>query len=248
MDCYGKTNQGMIRNNNEDYFFFSDSPVGKIPNLFVVADGMGGHNAGEVASYTAVTEFVEFLEKDGRGGIEIDILDVLTDGVSYANKRTYALSKERSEYNDMGTTMVACVLRKGRIYIINIGDSRIYRYRNGVLSQLTNDHTYVAMLVKNGEITEEEAMVHPRKNVITRAIGTDSNVLCDSSFFDIEENDLYLLCSDGLTGMVSKADISGIMSENISVEEKVNKLIDTANARGGKDNITVVITDAKGEA
>lgn len=247
MNCYGKTNQGMVRDNNEDYLFFSDSRIGSLPNLLIVADGMGGHNAGEVASYTAVNEFIKYIEENENAYENEDILDILVDGVKYANEKTFELSKHKPEYKDMGTTLVVAVVKGNKIYIVNVGDSRLYRFRNGYLAQLTTDHTYVQLLVKNGDITEEEALVHPKRNIIMRAVGTDDVVCSDATVFNVLSGDTFLLCSDGLSGMLSDGEIAEILSKNLTVEQKVNSLIDEANKKGGNDNITVIIANSFSE-
>ena len=247
MGCYGKTNQGMVRTNNEDYLFFSDGQIGSLPNLYIVADGMGGHNAGEVASYTAVNELIKYIEENEKTVEDTDILDILVEGVKYANEKTYALSREKDSYKEMGTTIVAAVIKGSRIYVVNVGDSRLYRFRNGYLAQLTTDHTYVQMLVKNGEITEEEAQTHPKRNIIMRAVGTDDTVCCDGTIFNVLPDDTFLLCSDGLSGMLSDGEMAEILSKDLTIEQKVNALIDAANENGGNDNITVIIADGFSE-
>lgn len=236
MISFAKTDIGMRRSNNEDFIFSSDSRIGEIPNLYIVADGMGGHNGGEIASSKAVSSLVEFAE-NAKG----EITDILVEGVKYANKTVYTLGCENFELNRMGTTMDAAVVSDGKIYIAHIGDSRVYLI-NETIQRLTVDHSYVMDLVRAGIITMEEADNHPDKNIITRAIGIESNVECDVVISHIKEGDYVLLCSDGLSNMLSDNDIYNIVTKNaLSIEDKINILIDKANQNGGMDNISVVL-------
>ena len=225
----GKSNVGMLRPRNEDSILVSNEAIGVLPNVFVVADGMGGHKAGNVASASAIEGFIEFVKKPENESEEV--LDVMISAVSYANGLVHKLSQEHEEYSNMGSTFIACCIDNNSAYIAHVGDSRLYLYRDGELNQITNDHSLVAEMVRAGRMTEEEAETDFRRNVITRAVGTDCSVNIDG----------MLMCSDGLSNMVAKSGIKQILDMNISDEEKVDALIAEANDNGGADNISVII-------
>ena len=161
--------------------------------------------------------------------------------VSYANELVHKLSQEHEEYSNMGSTFIACCIDNKSAYIAHVGDSRLYLYRDGELNQITNDHSLVAEMVRAGRMTEEEAETDCRRNVITRAVGTDCSVNIDGIITPIKEGDSILMCSDGLSNMVAKSGIKQILDMNISDEEKVDALISEANDNGGADNISVII-------
>ncbi len=236
MMAAGRTDIGSVRHNNEDSIFFSCEKIFCLPNLFVVADGIGGHNAGEVASSKAIECFKGFLEN----GCD-NMLDSLVQAVEFSNARVFQSSLENDELSGMGTTFTACVI-SDKLYTVHIGDSRLYRFSDGKLCQLTEDHTFVNEMVKKGELTLEEARNHKNRNLITRALGTDNVVDVDAFVCDIKSGDLILLCSDGLTDMVSDEEISQILSRGDSVETFANNLIDKALKNGGADNISVIVS------
>ena len=165
----GKSNVGMLRPRNEDSILVSNEAIGVLPNVFVVADGMGGHKAGNVASASAIEGFTEFVKKPENENEEV--LDVMISAVSYANELVHKLSQEYEEYSNMGSTFIACCIDNKSAYIAHVGDSRLYLYRDGELNQITNDHSLVAEMVRAGRMTEEEAETDCRRNVITRAVG-----------------------------------------------------------------------------
>lgn len=235
----GKSNVGMLRPRNEDSILVSNEAIGVLPNVFVVADGMGGHKAGNVASASAIEWFIEFVKKPENESEEV--LDVMISAVSYANGLVHKLSQEHEEYSNMGSTFIACCIDNNSAYIAHVGDSRLYLYRDGELNQITNDHSLVAEMVRAGRMTEEEAETDFRRNVITRAVGTDCSVNIDGIITPIKEGDSILMCSDGLSNMVAKSGIKQILDMNISDEEKVDALIAEANDNGGADNISVII-------
>ena len=239
---YGESHVGKVRLNNEDSIFVSNEAVGNLNDLYIVADGMGGHKAGQVASTTAIESFVADVNKNENGSDEA--LDIMIGAVSAANNAIYTLSREYEEYSNMGTTLVACTVMGSTVYAAHVGDSRLYRITDGKISQVTNDHSYVAEMVRAGKMTEEEAKVHPQRSCITRAVGTDSFVKVDGLIIkNIKESDKLLLCSDGLSNMLSKEDILEICSRKDTVKDRVNALIDLANERGGSDNISAVLID-----
>lgn len=239
MTGVGKTDVGKIRKCNEDTVFVCNTNIGPLPDLYIVADGMGGHRSGDVASRNAVDYFCGFVAAlEG----ECEILDALIDSAKYANRKVYQLSLEKDEYTNMGTTFLAAVICEGKVYIAHVGDCRLYIIRDGSIRQVTSDHTYVMELVKSGMISREEAAVHPERNIITRALGVDDDVYIDGLFQNLLPEDIVIICSDGLYEMIDDDKILEIVSDkNLNLECKADKLIDAANLGGGKDNISVVL-------
>lgn len=240
---FGRTDIGRVRPKNEDSIYVSNIPVGKLENLYIVADGMGGHKAGQVASNTAIEAFLAYLNKYQPDSTE-EPLDMLIGGINMANEAIYSLGHSYDEYGDMGTTMVAATVMNGNMYVAHVGDSRLYKITDDKIEQITNDHSLVAEMVKAGQLTEEEARNHPQRNCITRAVGTDSTVISDGHIVKVKENDVVVICSDGLNTMVEDFEILNIAGKkSIDIEQRVNMLVDTANNNGGKDNISAVVID-----
>jgi serine/threonine protein phosphatase PrpC len=230
-----RTNTGRKRRRNEDAFVCE-------PPLFAVADGMGGAQAGEVASRLAA----ESVREDDRG--ELSSIERVAEVIREANRRVYAYSSENMSARGMGTTMTVALAESGRVTIGHVGDSRAYVLRDGRLSQLTQDHSLVAELVRSGRLSPDEAGSHPQRSVITRALGTDSEVDIDVFSFRAEKEDLFLLCSDGLTSMVADTDIERILAATrTDLDTATKKLIEAANRAGGEDNITVVLFELESE-
>lgn len=228
-DSVGKTDPGRVRRRNEDAFVLE-------PPLFAVADGMGGAQAGEVASRLAAAAFREYREAD-----ELAPEERVQAIIKEANRRIHDRARTDSEVSGMGTTVTAALLTDGRVVIGHVGDSRAYRIRDGRLEQLTEDHSLVADLMRSGRLTPEEAEGHPQRSVITRALGTDSDVDVDTLVIEAEEGDLFLLCSDGLSTMVSDADLLATVERAKSLDEAARDLVRAANSGGGEDNVTVVL-------
>ncbi len=240
MKGYGKSDIGKIRKLNEDSFFVSNNYVGKLPNLYIVADGMGGYKGGEVASSSSIKYFCEYAENIGK---EEDIMDLLIGGVKYANLKIIEdARREEKRLGGMGTTFIALVVEGGRLYIAHVGDSRLYMSEGDEIIQLTTDHSYVMELVKAGKLTMEEARWHPDKNWITRALGVNGDLLVDGIVRDFNKR-FILMCTDGLTNMIDDRGIAYILSSDKAPEEKVQALIQTANENGGYDNITAILID-----
>ncbi len=238
MTGIGKSDIGQVRSCNEDSIFVQNSPIGCLQNFYIVADGMGGHKSGEVASSNAVKFFRQFIENNNMG----EVLDVLVEGVGYANKKVYEMSKEDDAYTNMGTTFLAASVFGDKVFIAHVGDSRLYIVRNNEIKQLTTDHTYVMDMVRSGIITKEEAKIHPDRNIITRALGIDENLSIDGIFYKILLDDIIIMCSDGLYEMINDNGILNIAKNmSLSLEEKAEKMIETANSYGGKDNISVIL-------
>ena len=227
------TDMGMVRQQNEDSFVAEEG-------LYVVADGMGGHNAGEVASALAVTAMRSAI----KGGVHDAIR--LREAVQAANTAIYTASLDDSAQSGMGTTLTAAVVVPGeepRFMVANVGDSRTYLFRDGVLSRVSIDHSYVQELVNEGLISEEEARVHPRRNIVTRALGIDRSVIVDVFTQVVRTGDRMVLCSDGLVDEVSDADIAAVLARHRDPQLAAESLVMVANAAGGRDNTTVVVVD-----
>ncbi len=234
-DQAGLSDAGRKRRRNEDSFVVD-------PPFFVVADGMGGAQAGEVASRLAAGAFRDFREAD-----ELDDEERVAATVQEANRRIYERARDDADASGMGTTVTAALLGDETIVLGHVGDSRAYRIRGGKLEQLTDDHSLVAELVRTGRLTPEEADVHPQRSVITRALGTDPDVDVDTFVVAPEPGDVYLLCSDGLTTMVPGPEILRIVGEHSSLAKAGRALVKAANRSGGEDNITVVLFSIAGE-
>jgi|SRR5690625_132545 len=246
MKQYYLTDRGKVRKQNED-------AVGLLKNqaeqtLAIVADGMGGHKAGDVASSIVRSLFLdEWKQNEGIDTIE-DAKDWLDERIRMANKKVYDHAQNNPECDGMGTTVIASILLKNDIIIAHIGDSRSYLF-NQTLEQITTDHTLVNELVQNGEITKQEADKHPQKNVLMKALGTDESITPDVFSIEWEINDRLLICTDGLSDKLSETEIATFLSEDRSIEDIAEELVDRANELGGEDNITVVILEntASGE-
>ncbi len=237
MKVFSATDTGRKRQVNQDYIFTSEGAVGNLPNLLVVADGMGGHNAGDFASRYGVSVLVESVRKDRN----FNPVKILRNAIEAANREVLSQAKMDPTMAGMGTTMVACTVVGGYAYVANVGDSRLY-VSSSELTQITQDHSLIAEMVRLGELTPEEGRNHPDKNIITRAVGTAEEVRID--FFDIklESGDRILMCSDGLTNMVADERIFEILKEK-EAEESPQTLVDEANNNGGKDNIAVIVAE-----
>jgi len=227
-DTIWKTDTGRQRRDNEDNAFV------RAP-LFVVADGMGGAQAGEVASKLAVEEFHEALPDEGSAEQR------LIDRIRAANRRIYDLSRTEHEHAGMGTTLTAVYLDDDHLAVAHVGDSRAYIFRDGELTRLTQDHSLVEELVRQGKLTPQEADHHPQRSIITRALGPEAAVEADSHTWPARDGDVYLICSDGLTSMISERQVGELVVGAASLPDAGRKLIDAANAAGGRDNITVIL-------
>lgn len=239
MRVYSATDVGQKRKMNQDYVFVSESPVGNLPNLFVVADGMGGHNAGDFASSHAVKTLVDEISEDE----DFNPVKVIRHAIETANTEIVDQA-ERDEYlRGMGTTMVVATIVGHYAYVANVGDSRLYVIQEKI-HQVTKDHSLVQEMVRMGELKEEEARNHPDKNIITRALGAEKTV--DIDFFDLklEPGSIILMCSDGLSNMVEDAKLQQIITmPGRELGEKGEELLREANQNGGKDNIAIVLIE-----
>lgn len=240
MRAYALTNVGVRRNTNQDYVYFSEDNVGNLPNLLIVADGMGGHKAGEVASELAVNAVLQSLKENQN----TDKITLIEEAIAAANSRVLEMAVSDEKYKGMGTTIVVATLDENMLYVANVGDSRLYLIDDEGIRQITRDHSLVQEMVSIGELDKESARTHSRKNVITRAVGVEKNLMADFFEVEVKEGTRILLCSDGLTNMVEDNDINSIVNDaEESLEDVVHKLIDSANENGGLDNIAVVLAE-----
>lgn len=237
------TDTGKVRDHNEDSVTILVNQNNEY--LLAVADGMGGHKDGEVASSIAISHIGKRFNQISSVGTKNDAINWLKDVVSEANVSIYKYTTEYPDSEGMGTTIVIALLTKEFLLFGNIGDSSGFVIKNGGLQKITNDHTLVNLLVKSGELTEEEAKEHPRKNVLMKALGANTNIEMD--IFDVETDiDGILLCSDGLTNMLDNEQIEKVLAEGITIEEKLQKLVFKCNNRGGNDNISAAYLTKEG--
>ena len=232
----------MGRSKNEDMIFYSPEPIGPLPNALIVSDGMGGHRAGEVASQKAVRFFCDYARSKTCSPDEL--LDFLISAVGYANEKVYEMSMREHSLYGMGATFSACVVSGAKLYIAHIGDSRVYLVSDGRISQLTIDHSYVNELVRAGRITENDARNHPRKNELTRVLGVEPGAKIDGIVYDADDG-VVVLCTDGLTNMLTDDEILMYIEERGSLETRTRRLIAAANENGGLDNISVILADLR---
>lgn len=232
-----KTDKGKMRDNNEDSLFIMNEE-----NIFIVADGVGGHNSGQLASSTAVKIISEYIKTNPiqKNLKNHEFRSYFLQCLKEANGIIYNMANHSIENAGMATTAVILFISDEKAYCINVGDSRAYIIRDGKIKQITDDHTYVNELFKEGSITRAEVETHPHKNMITRALGAELNILPDFFEMSIYRNDIFILCSDGLHGEVSYEEICRVTNEASSMDALSNDLINLANNKGGSDNITVI--------
>ena len=237
MEAYALTDSGRVRSMKQDYIYASPEKVGSLPDLFLVADGMGGHKAGDYASRFMVENLVVYLTHRHDGPCVTQI----KEGIKTVNKALYEMSLEREEFQGMGCTLVAAVIEDGVLYAANIGDSRLYLIHDGAIRQITRDHSYVEEMVAMGMMQRGSADYNRKKNIITRAAGIRPDIVPDFFEEELEQGDYILLCSDGLSNMVDNDTLCSIILSEGSLKEKAQRLIAEANERGGTDNIAVVL-------
>ncbi|MBR5235898.1 MAG: Stp1/IreP family PP2C-type Ser/Thr phosphatase [Clostridia bacterium] len=240
----GCTDLGKTRPINEDSYYISDYSEALDGSYAIVADGMGGHKAGEIASSMAIFSISEMINEEAfRGITPAELKDLLGRAIKKANSSIYEKSHEESAYYGMGTTLTLCFVMGDKAVVAHVGDSRAYLHRQETIHQITTDHSLVQELLRSGRITQEEAQHHPQKNVITRALGTDTDVEIDIYEFSVCAGDVLLLTTDGLTNLLSDEMIAAELTESTSssLEEVAEKLVSGANQHGGYDNITAVL-------
>jgi len=241
MDVGACSHRGKVRKRNEDYYYIPKGPK-DIQNLLIVADGMGGHNAGDIASFVAVNtaaDVIRRVERDSKN--ELSNEEKIYKAFFEANLRIYNMAQQEEKYNGMGTTMTLALLSHEEAVIGHVGDSRAYLFRGDELIQVTHDHSLVEELVKNGSITADEALHHPQKHYITRSLGTGQHVEIDIFNISLKPEDMLLLCSDGLVDCVSEEKIKEVLSTKAPCAQLAEQLIEIAIDQGGNDNVTAVL-------
>ena len=238
LKAWGMKDIGKCREINQDYIFVSEEPIGNLPNLFLVADGMGGHKAGDLASEYTVAEVLEAVSKS----MQTIPYQILKGAFQYANQKLLEKAGESDSYTGMGTTLVAATVKNDAVYVVNVGDSRLYKIGDKI-EQITEDHSLVEEMVRMGEISKEQARNHPDKNIITKAMGVSDTVEPDYFDTDLQKGECLLMCSDGLTNMVSDRQIKEIVELRTDLESCAKELIRAANQNGGRDNIAVVLIE-----
>lgn len=239
MKAYAVTDIGLVRQNNQDYAFSQTGAVGFLPNLFIVADGMGGHKAGELASRITAETIVESVSKNtNRNAIQ-----VMGNAITDANNKVIQIASRSEEYRGMGTTVVVATIIDNLLYVANVGDSRLYVISGKDIEQITRDHSLVEEMVTNGQIARSEARTHKKKNIITRAVGGINPLMAD--YFDVrlEEGDRVLMCTDGLTNMLDDENIRQIVTGERDIKDAVLRLVEEAKHHGGNDNIGIVLIE-----
>ena len=237
--AYAKSDIGKVREINQDSYYISDS-IDEV-QIYMLADGMGGYNGGEIASNLAIQSAKNYIENNFND-IEKEkdsIIQLLASSIEYANMVVYEKSKENKELEGMGTTLEICLIYNNKVYIGHVGDSRVYRIRKQFMRKLTQDHSYVQKLVKDGKITQEQAIHHPQKNMLMKALGCNAFVEPDVMVKGFLKEDILVICSDGLSNLLSQDEIFASAKNNIVLAPK--ELVEKANLKGGYDNITVVI-------
>lgn len=230
------TDIGLKRKLNQDYVFTADTTVGNLPNLYLVADGMGGHKAGGFASQYTVETIVEEISRKRQK----DCFAALNTAIMEANARIRRKAAEDESMAGMGTTLVAAVIEGDMLKVANVGDSRLYLIHDGI-EQITVDHSLVEEMVRMGGLDREEARNHEKKNIITRAIGAEATVKADFFEVKLQKGDLILMCTDGVSNMLTDQEILQILKEEVSEEERVEHLVQAANEHGGRDNMGIIL-------
>lgn len=238
MNYYAASDIGKVRKVNEDTIYATSGEVGSLSNLFIVADGMGGHSGGAVASQKAVSEAIKSIITNNN----INPAEILSDAVNFANAKVFEASKTSPKLADMGTTFVIATIIGRTLYLANVGDSRLYVIRKGI-KQVTIDHSYVNELLNRGLITKDSKEYKTQKNVITKAVGVESVVEPDFFEVTLKPGDLVLMCTDGLSNMLPDEDIYEIIRDKKSAEDMVSALVSKSRENGGRDNISVIVVD-----
>lgn len=238
MHSVALTDIGRKRLTNQDTVYLSDAPIGVLPNLYIVADGMGGEKAGDYASKSLIGYMLTYIENTMKMPIR-----AIREAIEYANENLFAEGSKNPNLEGMGTTVVAACIIDNTLHVFNVGDSRCYILDESGISQITKDHSLVEMLVSKGEITRESIEYKANKSKITRAVGAEESVLIDSFEVELLGNEYVLLCSDGLTNMVEDEKIYNIVSSGAGVRVSAKRLIEEANLSGGSDNISILLID-----
>lgn len=238
LKTFSITDIGKKRQLNQDYVYTSEMPIGNLPNVFIVADGMGGHNAGDYASKYTVETIVQEIARSK----EENAVRVIKDAIEIANEHIRQKAEEDIHLYGMGTTLVVATCMGSRLQVANVGDSRLYVV-NDKITQITRDHSLVEEMVRMGGIDREAARSHPDKNIITRAIGASETIKVDFFTVELQKGDIVLMCSDGLTNMLEDEEIRMILNGQRDIVEKAEELVKAANNNGGRDNIAVILIE-----
>lgn len=242
IEAFSITDVGKKRAVNQDCVYVTTKPIGNLPNLLLLADGMGGHKAGDYASrYT-----IETVKQEVNVSPETNPVQIISGAIAYANDHLYEKSQKDINFQGMGTTLVAATCMGLTLNVANIGDSRLYLIRQNKMVQVTKDHSYVNELIRRGGIDRATAKFHPKKNYITRAVGAYEKANVDFFYVEMKPGDIILLCSDGLTNMLSDEEILSIIYEGNDLEATCKKLVQAANRNGGLDNISVILARPTG--
>lgn len=240
MQAWGITEAGMVRSENQDYY--SILKLGRDQLLAVVCDGMGGARSGNIASKMAVDVFTGEVQRSVRSNMKPEKIDaMLTTSLELANKAVFEQSQLSEEYSGMGTTLVAAFFQKDTVTVVNVGDSRAYLFNEDGVVNITTDHSLVELMVQRGELTREAAKYHPGKNLITRAVGTEADVICDLFHCELCKGDSVLLCSDGLSNLMSDQEILFEVVHGVNKRDCCQRLMNIANFRGSPDNVTIAL-------
>lgn len=239
LKTFSLTDIGKKRTMNQDFVFTTENPIGNLDNLFVVADGMGGYNGGGFASAYATKVICNTVENS----TETNPRKIFEEAVTRANAEVHRKAQDSEELKGMGTTTVMATLKGDVLYVANVGDSRLYIIGDDI-RQVTVDHSYVEEMIRVGGLDRESARTHPKKNIITRAVGAEESVTADYFTVRLEEGEIVLMCSDGLSNMLEDDDIRDIIRSNRDLAGMAEKLVDRANENGGRDNIAVIVIDA----
>ena len=240
MKAFALTNIGVRRNTNQDYAYVSEQNVGNLPNILIVADGMGGHKAGEVASEQAVNAVLESIKQNESK----DKITIIEEAIAKANEKVLNMATSDEKFKGMGTTLVAAFFQKEKVTVVNVGDSRAYLFDEDGVRCLTTDHSLVELMVQRGELTRETAKTFPGKNFITRAVGTEAEVECDLFYQNLSKGDCVLLCSDGLSNLLSDQELLFEVVHGVNKSDCCQRLMNIANYRGAPDNVTVVLVSS----
>lgn len=239
MQAYAVTDVGLYRNMNQDFVYSSTEPLGSLDNLFIVADGMGGHNAGDFASRFLVDRLVTFFEQEYP---EKDIHGIIKEGIRKVNRELFEETNQDPALSGAGTTLVVATVKGSVLYVANIGDSRLYLLRDE-LEQITKDHSYVEEMVALGKMRRGSRDYMEKRNIITRAVGTDGDVDIDLFAMKLRPKDMILMCSDGLSNMVDEFEMEYILRTEDGLQRKAESLVEAANRSGGNDNISVILIE-----
>ena len=239
MQAYAVTDVGLYRNMNQDFVYSSTTPLGSLDNLFIVADGMGGHNAGDFASRFLVDKLVQFFSKIHP---DKDIHGIIKEGIRKVNRELFEETNRNPSLNGAGTTLVIATVKGAVLYVANIGDSRLYLLRDE-LEQITKDHSYVEEMVALGKMRRGSRDYMEKRNIITRAVGTDNEVDIDLFAFKLRPKDMILMCTDGLSNMVDEFEMEYILRTEDGLQQKAESLVEAANRSGGSDNISVILIE-----